>query len=144
MQDACVLLRKKTGETTGSNKKEGIRTKVNTVDIIDQNVYESLANEAERTDQSLRKYVNEQLAMRVEKEKFMRRYMPKLKKLAFDEGILFIKDSEEQDIAKIGLSRKEGLVHCTLCDSDTCIHVMYALAMPELGRLEYFNDKPKS
>jgi hypothetical protein len=143
MQDACLVLKKKASEPGKDEaKNKGIsKTKINTVDIIDQDVYESLKREADIQGLSFRKYANEQLEMRVEKERFMRRYMPKLSKLAFDEGILFIKDKEENDdIAKVGLS-KEGLVHCTMCDLDTCVHVMYALAMPELGRLEHLKEK---
>ena len=142
MQDACLILKKKVDEDNNSNDKpKGVtKSKVNTVDIIDQDVYEGLKREADKQNISFRKYANEQLEMRIEKERFMRRYMPKLSKLAFDEGIIFIKDKEEKgDIAKVGLS-KEGLVHCTLCKSDTCVHVMYALAMPELGRLEHLKE----
>lgn len=145
MQDACLLLKKKEANTAQKETKgKGItRTKINTVDIIDQDVYEGLKREADILGMSFRKYANEQLEMRVEKEKFMRRYMPKLSKLAFDEGILFIKDKEDAtEIAKVGLS-KEGLVHCTMCKSDTCVHVMYALAMPEIGRLEHLKESKK-
>jgi hypothetical protein len=144
MQDACLPLKDKVNEPKKvGSKNKVVKTKVNTVDIIDQDVYESLKREADIENISFRKYANEQLAMRVEKEKFMRKYMPKLSKLAFDEGILFIKDKEDgTEIAKVGLS-KEGLVHCTLCKSDTCIHVMYALSMPELGRLEHLKEGRK-
>jgi len=145
MQDACLVLKKKASENNHTEiKSKGIvKSKVNTVDIIDQDVYESLKREADNDSRgiSFRKYANEKLEMMVEKERFMRKYMPKLAKLAFDEGILFIKDKEDNDgIAKVGLS-KEGLVHCTLCKSDTCVHVMYALAMDELGRLEHLKEK---
>jgi len=143
MQDACMLLRKKAeGSNSADNKTKGVtRPKVNTVDIIDEDVYESIKKEADIQGMSFRKYANEQLEMIVEKERFMRKYMPKISKLAFDEGILFIKDKEDNtEVARIGLS-KEGLVHCTLCKSETCVHVMYALAMPEIGRLEHLKDK---
>ena len=134
MLDACQLL-KNTGKGKKPAKGSTGSKPANTIDILDQNVYEALKLEAEKIPESLRKYVNDQLEMGVEKQRFMRRYMPKLKKIAFDRGLLFIDDREDDKTAQVGLS-KDGLVHCRLCDSDTCVHVMYALAMPELGRLE--------
>ena len=146
MQNACTLLKKKAidSKNESDTKKSGLKIKVNTVDIIDPDVYESLKHEADLAETSFRQYANDQLAMRVEKERFMRAYMPKLKKLVFSEGILFIEDKDEQEVAKVGLSREEGLVHCTFCDSESCVHIMFAMALPELGRLEHFKAKSKN
>ena len=135
MQDACLLLKSKS-KTQGSGPKGIQKSKINTVDITDPSVYESLKDEADMQNTSFRKYANDLLEMIAQKNTFMRRYMPKLSLLAFDDGIMFIKDREDgAEIAKVGLS-KEGLVHCTMCDLDTCVHVMYALAMPQLGRMK--------
>ena len=146
MHNACTTLNKKVkaGKQDNGAKKKGVKPKINTVDITDPEVYENLKREADRADVSFRKYTNDQLALRVEKERFMRSYMPKLSKLAFSEGILFIEDKDVQEIAKVGLSRKEGLVHCNFCDSESCVHIMFAMALPELGRLEHFKAKSKN
>ena len=143
MQDACTILRKKQPDVDSNNiKKPGIKPKLATVDITDLDVYEDLKQEAVLANTSFRDFANQQFAYMVAKNRFMRRYMPKLKKLAFSEGILFIEDKDEDvQVAKVGLSHEEGLVHCTLCESDTCIHVMFALALPELGRLKQLKPK---
>jgi hypothetical protein len=110
------------------------KTKVNTIDIINQDVYEFMTEEASKKNTSLRKFTNEFLLAQKQKADFMKKYVPKLKEIAFEDGRMVIHDGREGNYTTITL--KKGLVHCSLCDSNECIHVMFAFAMPDLGMLE--------
>ena len=128
MQDACLVLKGKVAAKPA-----------NTLDILEQETYDFLKDEAEKEGTSVRKHVNNKLDMIVAKTKFMRQYMPKLKKLTFEDGTFFIYDANKNITTRIGLNK--GLVFCESCDSNECVHVMYSFSEDEIGFLEPFKSK---
>ena len=111
-------------------KKNSKPTKINTIDITDSRTYSKLADAAEKRRLSLRKYVNEVLKMKVDKDDFMLKYMPNLKKIAFEEGIIYVKDSKISKTSQIHI--KNNIVFCDLCNSKSCNHVLFAMACQKL------------
>ncbi len=79
-------------------------------------------------------FVNELLLMNVEKDAFLRKYAPKLAKVAYEDNILFIKDFELDRTVEIYL--RDHHLYCNLDNSKDCVHIHYALALPEVGRLQ--------
>ena len=105
-----------------------------TIDIIRPEIYKALTKEAEAKETSLRKHANEIFETHLDKSKFLSTYMPKFKLLAFEENILFIRDKKVNKTAEINY--KDGLIHCNLCQKTLCYHVMYAMGLPEIARLQ--------
>ena len=117
------------------------KTRKPTVDILKQETYDNLSQKAENEGTSLRKFANDILEAYLEKEEFLAEYIPKIKKIAFEDGVLYLRDKEKNKTATI--SHAEGYVYCDTCDSRDCIHVLYAMATPELGKLEPIKSKSK-
>jgi hypothetical protein len=51
---------------------------------------------------------------------------------------LYIKDHKKNQIAEITL--KNNQLYCSLDEKTDCVHVHYALALPELARLGKHSD----
>ena len=116
-------------------------TRKPTVDILRHDTYKKLSYKAESQNTSLRKFVNDILEMYLEKEEFLSQYVPKIKKIAFEDGVLYLRDSEVGKTATIRYL--DGYIQCDVCDSKECIHVLYAMTLPELGSLEPIKSKGK-
>jgi len=112
-----------------------------TIDIIKPETYKQLSREAKTRDTSLRKLCNEILEMYLEKEEFLGKYIPKLKKLAFEDNILFVRDSKINKTAEI--SYDDGLIHCSICKKSLCFHTLYAMSQLDIARLEPTQRKKK-
>lgn len=103
------------------------------IDIFSSDLVTELKDRAGKEGKSLRVYVNDQLELMVKKEQYLEKVLPALKKLAFEEGYLFIWDAKKRITCTIG--RKDDIVFCEQCKSSECVHSMYALMMPEVGVL---------
>ena len=125
---------------TGSNVEKIIPRKP-TIDILKQDTYQKLSERAESQNTSLRKFVNDILEMYLEKEEFLTEYIQKIKKIAFEGGILYLRDSEINKTTTI--THLDGYIQCDVCNSKECIHVLYAMTLPELGRFEPIKSKNK-
>ena len=112
-----------------------------TIDIIRPETYKRLSREATGKGTSLRKLCNEILEMYLEKEEFLTKYIPKLKKLAFEDNILYVRDSKINKTAEI--SYDNGLIHCSVCKKTLCFHTLYAMSLPDIARLEPTQRKKK-
>jgi hypothetical protein len=69
----------------------------------------------------------------VEREKFLRAYMPFLSMIGSEANVLFIRDSKTKKISEVHL--RDRMLWCSVCESSDCIHVHYALALPETAKL---------
>jgi len=116
------------------NENETRKGRAPTIDIIRPEIYKALTKEAEVKGTSLRKYSNDIFEMHLDKEKFLSTYMAKFKKIAFEDNILFIRDKKVNKTAEI--SYKDWLIHCNLCDKTLCFHVMFAMGLPEIAKLQ--------
>ena len=78
--------------------------------------------------------VNDLLQDVLDKEnEFLPLYAPFLSKVVFEHDTLFIKDSKAGMTSEITL--KNGRLYCNLDKSAGCIHVQFALALPEVAKL---------
>lgn|SRR3989338_3464348 len=100
------------------------------------NVYDKVKSryDVEKTDLSFVKWVSEYLLMNLEKDEFVRGYAPFLSKVGIQDNRLIIKDSKKNQFAEVYL--KNNQLFCTLDESSDCMHIHFALALPELARLK--------
>ena len=117
-----------------TNSQSDVRTRSPTVDILDPDVYQWLSDKAKKDDTSLRKLVKNMLEMQKEKEEFIAEYIQPIKKISFEDGLLYLRDNSMKKTATISLL--DGFIQCDVCDSKECIHVLYAMTLPEIARLE--------
>lgn len=125
---------KKVTRLTSTHSEEEWEKRPPTIDIIRPETYKLLSKEAGVKGTSLRKLCNEILEMYLEKEEFLNKYIPKLKKLAFEDNILFVRDSKINKTAEI--SYNDGLIHCSICKKSLCFHTLYAMSQSDIARLE--------
>jgi len=116
------------------NENETWKGRAPTIDIIRPETYKALTKEAESKGTSLRKHSNEIIEMHIDKEKFLSTYMAKFKMIAFEDNIMFIRDKKVNKTAEINY--KDGLIHCNLCQKTLCFHVMFAMGLPEISKLQ--------
>jgi predicted DNA-binding ribbon-helix-helix protein len=123
---------------THEEHKEGYRT-VN----LEIDLYYKISEIAKKRDISLRKYVNDVIADVIQRDEFVSRIWPFLKIVALDERSMFIKDQKTNHVAEVVIRTQENnqdkfIMQCLPDESDTCVHVAYALgflASNDLGRL---------
>ena len=128
IQNYTMVRRKKKTSTESMKKKQ------TNVDIILPEIYDRLQEDAKTKTVSLRRYVNDLFEMYYEKEDFMLTYLPQLKKIAFKNGKMYVEDDKLGKISTIGL--KDETLHCDVCNSTECVHVIYAMSTLELARIE--------
>lgn len=119
--------------------KEGYRT-VN----LEIDLYYKISDIAKKRDTSLRKYVNDVIADVIQRDEFVSLIWPYLKIVALDERSMFIKDQKTNHVDEVVILKNEEdnqykfRMQCIADESDTCVHVAYALgflASNDLGRL---------
>jgi hypothetical protein len=102
-------------------------------------VYDKIKSkyDSEKTGISFVRWVSDYLLMNLEKDEFIRSYAPHLSKIGIHENRLIIKDTKKNQLAEIFL--KDGQLYCSLDESTDCLHIHFALALPELARLKKNN-----
>ena len=103
-----------------------------TVEIF-RDTYEIMKSVAEKKRWNTKEYINSVLKDAIDREKFLQAYAPFLLKVGYEGNILFIKDSKLGKTAEIYL--RDQTLYCNICDSSDCIHIHYALALPEAAKL---------
>jgi hypothetical protein len=109
-----------------------------TVDIYKE-TYDVLKERAKLDRYEVKEYINKILSSEVEKAKFLLKYMPSLSyagKLD-DMSMLFIKDKKIGDQVDVYVN-DEGRLHCEYDGSDDCVHVQFALMLPQARELKGF------
>jgi len=104
---------------------------------IRREIYDKISNIAKEKDTSIRKYVNELLLLNLERDEFLKSYAPFLSKVGVEGNRLTIRDEKTKSYHDVYLH--DSKLICESDGSDSCIHVRFALALPELGML---NIKP--
>jgi hypothetical protein len=56
-----------------------------------------------------------------------------LSKVGYEDDILFIRDTKLGKTAEIYLRDRSR--YCNVCESKDCVHIHYALALPEVAKL---------
>ncbi len=104
---------------------------------INDTLYKKLKEKAGEKDIDLQKYVNDSLELAVAKDEFLKMYAPHLSKRDIIDNCLIIWDDMRRKTAEVWL--REQNLFCELCQQDDCIHVHFALAIPEVGKLTDIN-----
>ena len=79
-------------------------------------------------------FVNDLLMDFIEKDEFLKVYAPSYSNYGIHDNMLLIKDSKADIIAEITL--RNNILHCNIDRSTDCMHVKFALALPEVARLK--------
>ena len=103
-----------------------------TVEIY-RDTYESMKNEAGKKRWNTKEYINSILREALERDRFLQVFAPSLTKVGYEGNVLFVKDSKMGKTSEIYL--REQTLYCSVCDSKDCIHIHYAIALPETAKL---------
>lgn len=103
---------------------------------IEEATYQKAKNKAKEKGLSLVDYVNETLLFNVEKDNFLKNYAPYIEKISVGETLV-LKDHKTGKLAEVYL--KNNKMSCSQDETDDCIHIRFALALPELALLKKRN-----
>jgi hypothetical protein len=109
-----------------------------TVEIFKE-TYDAMKARAEKKRWNTKDYINTVLVESIERDRFLQSYAPSLSKIGYEGNILFIRDAKRNKTAEIYL--RDRALYCNLCDEKDCVHIHYALALPEAAKL--FLRKPE-
>jgi len=110
-----------------------------TVEIFKE-TYDVMKATAGKKRWNTKDYINTVLTEAIERDKFLQTYAPFLSKIGFEDNILFVKDSKLGKTAEVYL--RDRTLYCNVCNSKDCLHIHYALALPETAKL--YLRKPSS
>ncbi|HXV45696.1 MAG TPA: hypothetical protein VD736_03385, partial [Nitrososphaera sp.] len=108
-----------------------------TVEIFKE-TYEVMKAIAAKRRWNTKDYINTVLMEVIERDRFLQSYAPSLSKIGYENNILFIRDAKISKTAEIYL--RDRALYCNVCDEKDCVHIHYALALPEVAKL--FLRKP--
>lgn len=103
-----------------------------TVAIKDE-VYDKAKAKATEKGLTLVDYVNDIISQSIEKEAFLKSYAPYLEKISAGDTII-LRDTKIKKIVEVYL--KDSKLHCSNDENHDCIHVYYAMGLPEVGKLK--------
>jgi hypothetical protein len=109
-----------------------------TVEIFKE-TYDIMKLNAGKKHWNVKDYVNSVLLEAIERDRFLQSYAPSLSKIGYEGSILFIRDARKNETTEIYL--RERALYCNVCDEKDCVHIHYALALPETAKL--FLRKPE-
>lgn len=102
------------------------------VEILKE-TYDVMKANAEKKHWNTKEYINAVLMDLIERAKFLQSYAPSLSKVGYENNILFIRDAKLSKTAEVYL--RDRALYCNVCESKDCVHIHYALALPEVVRL---------
>lgn len=103
-----------------------------TVEIFKE-TYDVMKATAAKKHWNTKDYINTVLVEAIERDRFLQTYAPFLSKIGFEDNILFVRDSKLGKTAEVYL--RDRTLYCNVCDSKDCLHIHYALALPETAKL---------
>jgi len=116
-------------------RKPGIKT----VDIEPEN-YQLITDKTEKTNISIKQFVNDIIKANFEKYEFLKTVAPKISIISIESDVLSLKDESAKKSRLAEIKIKNGRLYCDLDESQNCEHIHYALILPELLK---FKDKIK-
>ena len=111
-----------------------------TVEIFKE-TYDVMKATATKKRWNTKDYINTLLTEAIERDKFLQTYAPFLSKIGFEDNILFVRDSKLGKTAEVYL--RDRTLYCNVCDSKDCLHIHYALALPETAKLYLRKPDPR-
>src|SRR5918993_3489987 len=102
-----------------------------TVEIFKE-TYEAMKVIANKKRWSTKDYIHTCLWRQFRGDKFLQSYTPSLSKIVYEDDTLFIRDAKLGKTAEIYLRNR--VVYCNVCECKDCVHIHYALALPEIAK----------
>jgi hypothetical protein len=99
---------------------------------IKDDIYEKAKSKAAEKGLTLVDYINDVILCSIDRETFLKSYAPHIEKISAGDTLV-LRDNKTKKIVEISI--KDGKLHCTNDDTD-CIHIHYALASQEIGKLK--------
>jgi hypothetical protein len=103
-----------------------------TVEIF-RETYAIMKSQAERKRRNTKEYINSVLTEAIERDRFLQAFAPSLMRVGYEGNILFIKDAKMGKTTEIYL--RDHTLYCNICESNDCLHIHFALALPEAAKL---------
>ena len=102
---------------------------------VNAEIYDRIARiyKKEKTDKSLTQWVSDILLMALEKDNFLKSYAPFLSKITVSGNSVVIRDEKLQRLVEV--IYRDNKLWCDVDDEECCVHVHFALALPELAEL---------
>ncbi len=66
----------------------------------------------------------------MQENELLARHAPLMKKVSVDEDRVILLDNERNRVAEVVI--QNGILFCQLCEEANCMHVGYALALPDV------------
>ena len=103
---------------------------------VTSEIYDRVAKiyKKEKTDKSLTQWVSDKLLLALEKDDFLKSYAPFLSKLTISENSVIIRDEKIQRLVEV--IYRDNKFWCNVDEEECCVHVHFALALPELAELQ--------
>ena len=89
---------------------------------------------ASKTDKKMSGWMLDSTLMQLEKEDFLQIYAPYLEKITVNDNSIIIRDEKLRRIVEVSYKNKK--FWCDVDEKDSCQHVHFALALPELAKLK--------
>lgn len=111
------------------------KSKKNIVPVdIERQYYVKLQELSKTRSVSLRRFANEVIRDYIEIDVIKIKYFPTLRKIGYQDGIMYIDDESSKEVAKISLQSQK--LTCTLhTGSIACEHILYAAMCSDLNKL---------
>lgn len=102
---------------------------------VTSEVYDRVAKlyKKDKSDKSLTQWISSKLLMILEKDEFLKSYAPFLSKVAIDGNSVVLRDEKLKRLVEI--TYRDNKFWCDVDEKDCCVHVHFALALPELAEL---------
>ncbi len=111
------------------------RVGIVTVDI-EKHLYEKIATESNKENLSIRKFVNQIIEEKFEKDQFLNNISPKLSLIEFTEESILIRDETAKKSRFAEIIIKNEKLWCSLDEKENCSHVRFAFMLPGLVKLK--------
>lgn len=105
---------------------------------IEEVIYSKAKAKAEEKGLTLQDYVNETVLLNVEKDEFLKRYAPYIEKINVGQTLV-LRDHKINKVIEIFL--KNNTLYCSHDESGDCMHIHFALAIPEIAKLKFKGSK---
>ncbi|MGH2612248.1 MAG: hypothetical protein ACRDFB_04270 [Rhabdochlamydiaceae bacterium] len=105
---------------------------------IEEAIYSKAKAKAEEKGMTLLDYVNEILLLNVEKDDFLKRYAPYIEKINVGQTLV-LRDHKINKLVEVFL--KSNTLYCSHDESGDCMHIHFALAIPEIAKLKFKSPK---
>lgn len=117
----------------------GRKPGVKTVDI-EPELYQLITDKTEKTNISIKQFINDIIKANFEKYEFLKMVAPKVSFISIESDVLLLKDEHVKKSRLVEIKIKNGKLYCNLDESQNCEHIHYALTLSELLQ---FKDKIK-